>query len=254
MRRSKASIPSPAAARNGAPSLAGPSSLRSASGSQTSSASSLPPVPKKAGAQPPRAVDTVEIQALERQLKQAVRAHEVAKTLPASKENSLKLRDAEAQERDLRRKLAMARKREEERQLARIRAGLPPIEAPPEVSPQGKKRGIGATSPGAADGGAKKARAADLGRPETARERFVREQAEKAAEKAARKSVDKARPPAKTKRSLEYRESDEDSDEDMSEDAYSDEEDDEDGFIDDGEDEGQYDIWSIMNPGKDRSK
>lgn len=242
-------------------SIAGLSKLASAGSSSSvplKSASSArnPSIDSKA-APPKKATTSAILRSLERQLVQAERAHKDARSLPESKESSIKVRDTEAAERDLRRKIAMERKAEEERQLARIRAGLPPlIDEGGSSEDEGRRRGVpGRTS--------KKVNITDSAsqdgprRPETAREKFLREEAERkqssASKTAAVRSAKGAPSQGKKQKSMHFSESEDDSEEE-GDDSDEEDDDDDDGFIDDGDEEGGYDIWSIMNPGKDKSK
>lgn len=240
--------------------IAGPSRLASAGSSSTplkSASSARNPSINSKGAPIKKATTSAILRSLERQLVQAERAHKDARALPASKESSIKIRDSEGRERDLRRKIAMERKAEEERQLARIRAGLPPLV---DEGGSSEDEGRGRTANGSAG---KKAKASGTTspdgprRPETAREKFLREEAERkqasTSKHAAVKSAKGTPSQSKKQKSMHFSESEDDS-EDEEDDDSDEDDDDDDGFIDDGDEEGGYDIWSIMNPGKDKSK
>lgn len=239
--------------------IAGPSRLASAGSSSTplkSASSARNPSINSKAPPPKKATTSAILRSLERQLVQAERAHKAARSLPASKESSIKVRDTEGAERDLRRKIAMERKAEEERQLARIRAGLPPL-VDEGGSSEDERGGRNGTA-----GKKSKTSGTTLSdgppRPETAREKFLREEAERkqasTSKTAAAKSAKSPHSQSKKQKSMHFSESEDDSEEDEGD--YSDEEDDDDddGFIDDGDEEGGYDIWSIMNPGKDKTK
>lgn len=237
---------------NGA--IAGPSRLAASSAAKISSSPSSSPLrqPSKAAA-PSKAssprqplpssparhqlpkMTTPSLQGLEAELAKAQADREHYEALSESKENLAKLKMAEANERDLRRRVAMERKRLESKQLAKIRSGVAAEQGRADDEESQEKGTNGAV--------------AGASRPETARERFVREEAER---KAAASAKGKSKSDGKVKASKKSMEFDESLDEESEDDE--DEDDDDDGFIDDGEDEGQYDIWSIMNPGKDKSK
>lgn len=181
---------------------------------------------------------------LEEQLTKSTAAREKILRTPPSKEKEIKLRDADAAERDLRRRIAMEKKKMEERQMARIRAGLPPESPPPPSIKRGADR-----DEQLSNSGSKKVRtdvqafSSSPARRESARERFLREEKER---KAAKKQGQAAA--AASGKSMKY-------DEDSDDDSLADSEDEEmDDFIDDEDEGGEVDIWSIMNPGKDRSR
>lgn len=189
---------------------------------------------------PPSKVRSAET-ALQEQLDTLMLTRRKLSRLKSMKQNAVKLREAEAAEKDLRRRIAMDRKREEDRNMARIRAGLlpesPPLRHPPpphkrDLEPQGgpsakKARGAGESA------------AASAPRCETARERFLREERERKAQKKQGESS-----AATSGKSMRFEE-----DSDSDDDGYE-----IDDFIDDGDEGDKVDIWSIINPGKDRAK
>lgn len=158
--------------------------------------------------------------------------------LDETKENLAKLRIAEAAERELRRRVAMEKKKQEAKQLAKIRSGGAGAGDDVVVGSSQDVNGATASPPA---------------KPETARERFMREEAERKAAK--RDAKGSAVPREKSsKKSMDFEESMDEESDDYDDDE--DEDDDDDGFIarDDEDEEQQQSIWEIMNPGKDRAK
>lgn len=244
--------------------VAGPSSLRGPQGSiGGTSASSTPDrfikakLPSKASAIAP---STGVLGSLEKELKTTISDRKALDARPPSKENLLKVRDLEAAERDLRRRIAMERKKEQDRQLARIRAGLPPE---PEL-PDEEEDNVGGSAQKKrklAEGSSSSPSKTTPGRPESARERFVREEAGRKAQKQAKAATAASPASKKGKRSMQFAETA--STDESSNGEYSDEDEDDDSdadsFIDDnpsplGTGPLREDIWSIMNPGKDKKK
>lgn len=240
--RKTSQVPGTSAANRLNASMAVPTSIRDATGTQSRTTVSKNPSPAGSTTQQS---SSKKIQALERDLKQLTAFRERLSAGPQSKENDLKLRNTEAAEREAKRSIAMERKREEQAQLARIKAGLPPLPAAADAASERSDRHARGVKRGREDEDGSKG-PAPPSRPETARERFLREEQERKAKAKADKAAGVA-----SKKSMQYEEDDDEDEDDEDED----DEESLDDFIDDEDpDEEQQDIWSMINPGKERPK
>ncbi|CAO1618621.1 unnamed protein product [Jaminaea pallidilutea] len=234
-------MPGTSAANRLNASMVVPTSVRDATGTQPRTTVSKNS--SSAGSAPQQS-SSKRIQSLERDLKQLTAFRERLLAAPQSKENDLKLRNTEAAEREAKRSIAMERKREEQAQLARIKAGLPPLPAAADAASERSDRDVRGVKRGREDEDGSKGPSAPS-RPETARERFLREEQERKAKAKADKAAGIA-----SKKSMRYEEDEDDEDDEDEEDEES-----LDDFIDDEDpDEEQQDIWSMINPGKERPK